>query len=158
MPEPATAQWTALAFDYGRKRIGIAAGDSVTRRARPLDTLACGARGIDWRAISQIVKEWQPAVLVVGVPFNADGSRGELTGSARAFARELGRLHGIPVDLIDERWSSLEGAELLKSARADGRRSRRVKREDVDAAAACVILERWFEHAHGGRAGRAVPQ
>jgi putative holliday junction resolvase len=147
MPDPATRQWTALAFDYGHKRIGVAAGDSVTRRARPVTTLKVAESGIDWAAIERVVAEWQPAVLVVGVPLNADGSPGELARDAQRFARGLRRFQGLPVDLVDERFSSLEAAQELKSARASGRRQRRVQPADVDAAAACVILERWFERA-----------
>ena len=152
MPEPVTRQWTALAFDYGHKRIGVAAGDSVTRRARPVTTLEAGGAGIDWKKIEALVAEWQPAVLVVGVPLNADDSSGELARDAQRFARGLRRFQGLPVDLIDERFSSLEAADALKDARASGRRKRRVQRADVDAAAACVILERWFAQAPGGRA------
>jgi putative Holliday junction resolvase len=152
MPDPVTRQWTALAFDYGHKRIGVAAGDSVTRRARPVTTLEVGAAGVDWKKIEAIVAEWQPAVLVVGVPLNVDGSPGELARDAQRFARGLRRFQGLPVDLIDERFSSLEAADELKDARASGRRKRRVQRADVDAAAACVILERWFAQAPGERA------
>jgi putative Holliday junction resolvase len=146
MPEPATRQWTALAFDYGHKRIGVAAGDSVTRRAAPVTTLKIGASGIDWPAIDQLVQERQPAVLIVGVPLNSDGSEGELARSAQRFARGLKR-YALPVELVDERFSSLEAAEQLKAARASGQRRRRVQRADVDAAAASVILERWFARA-----------
>jgi putative Holliday junction resolvase len=107
--------------------------------------LRCGSAGIDWHAIDRLVGEWQPAILVVGVPLNADGSRAESTRSAEAFAREIGKRQGIPVETVDERYSSLEASDELREARAVGRRSRRVRREDVDAAAACVILERWFD-------------
>jgi putative Holliday junction resolvase len=152
MPDPVTRQWTALAFDYGHKRIGVAAGDSVTRRARPVTTLEVGGTGIDWKKIEALVAEWQPAVLVVGVPLKADDSPGELARDAQRFARGLRRFQGLPVDLIDERFSSLEAADALKDARASGRRKRRVQRAAVDAAAACVILERWFARAPGERA------
>jgi putative Holliday junction resolvase len=155
MPDPVTRQWTALAFDYGHKRIGVAAGDSVTRRARPVTTLEVGGTGIDWKKIEALVAEWQPAVLVVGVPLNADDSPGELARDAQRFARGLRRFQGLPVDLIDERFSSLEAADALKDARASGRRKRRVQRAAVDAAAACVILERWFAQAPGERAAPA---
>lgn len=157
MPEPRKRQWTALAFDFGGKRIGVAAGDSVTRRARPLTTLHCGPAGIDWRAIERVVNEWQPAFLIVGVPLNADGSRSELAIPAEDFARELGLHHQIPVDTIDERFSSLEASDELRKARAAGRRSRRVRREDIDAAAACVILERWFDHTAGAHKTATMP-
>jgi putative Holliday junction resolvase len=155
MPDPVTRQWTALAFDYGHKRIGVAAGDSVTRRARPVTTLEVGGAGIDWKKIEALVAEWQPAVLVVGVPLNADDSPGEQARDAERFARGLRRFQGLPVDLIDERFSSLEAADALKDARASGRRKRRVQRAAVDAAAACVILERWFAQAPGERAAPA---
>jgi putative Holliday junction resolvase len=108
--------------------------------------LKTGSSGIDWPAIERVVHEWQPAVLIVGVPLNADGSPGELAGDAQRFARGLKR-YGLPVDVVDERYSSLEAAQHLKSARASGERKRRVQRTDVDAAAACVILERWLEQA-----------
>jgi putative Holliday junction resolvase len=157
MPEPETRQWTALAFDYGRTRIGVAAGDSVTRRARPLTTLHCGAAGIDWPAINRVVNEWRPAFLVVGVPLNADGSRAELTRPAEDFARDLGKQHAIPVQTVDERFSSLEAADELRTARASGWRSRRVRREDVDAAAACVILERWFDRTAQANPAPSAP-
>ncbi len=156
MPDPANRHWTALAFDYGRKRIGVAAGDSVTRRARPVATLERRRAGIDWPAIDHVVSEWQPAILVVGVPLNADGSPGELARTAQGFARELQRFR-LPVDLVDERWSSLEAADELKRARAGGQRQRRVRRADVDAAAACVILERWFDRSTGARAAPVRP-
>ncbi len=136
--------WVALAFDFGRKRIGVATGDSVTRRASPVTTLDCGAAGIDWPAIGRLVGQWRPARFVVGLPANVDGSPAELTEPARAFARELEARYGVPAVTVDERYSSLDASEALREARREGARSRRVQKEDVDAAAACVILERWF--------------
>jgi putative holliday junction resolvase len=153
MPEhttaPTTDSWIAVAFDFGRRRIGIAAGDSVTRRARPVTTLHAGSAGIDWASIARIVTELKPGTLVVGVPLNVDGTPGELTQAARSFARELERRCALRVATVDERWSSMEATEHLREARQSGRRTRRVRKEDIDAAAACVILERWFnETAH----------
>ena len=90
-------------------------------------------------------------MLVVGVPYNSDGSPGTLTEPAREFAREL-RVHArLPVELMDERWSSIEAAARLKWARQTGQRVRRVKKADIDATAACVILERWFQEAPHAR-------
>ncbi len=136
--------WVALAFDFGRKRIGVATGDSVTRRASPLTTINCGAAGVDWPAIGRLVNEWRPTVLVVGIPSNVDGTAAELTEPARAFARALASRHGISTVAVDERYSSLDAGERLRESRQQGIRKRRVRREDVDAVAACVILERWL--------------
>jgi putative holliday junction resolvase len=149
MPENERAATTqplvALAFDFGRKRIGVATGDSVTRTASPLTTLTSGPAGVDWAAIARLVDQWHPAVLVVGLPANADGTPAELTEPAKDFARELARRHGIDTVTVDERWSSLDASEQLRQARRSGTRARRVRREDVDAAAACIILERWLD-------------
>jgi len=140
-----TRPHTVLAFDFGLKRIGIACGDTVTRQAapRPAATVLCG--GPDWDAIAREVCTLAPAVLVVGAPYHAGGSEGTLLIAARRFAAELERRFALPVQLIDERFSSLEASEALKQRRASGERRRRVAREDIDSAAAAVILGRWFQ-------------
>jgi putative Holliday junction resolvase len=143
-PKPKAPE-VVLAFDLGRRRIGVACGDTVTLRASPLGALAA-AGGARWEAIGSLLSEWQPALLVVGLPYNADGSESAAAGQARDFARELTRRYALPVELVDERYSSLEAGARLKGARASGLRRRRVAKPDVDAAAACVILERWLGH------------
>ncbi len=90
------------------------------------------------------MRDWQPALLVVGLPYNADGSESAMSESARGFARQLAGRYGLPVRLTDERYSSLEAETRLKAERESGLRRRRVTKTDIDAAAACVILERWF--------------
>jgi putative Holliday junction resolvase len=90
------------------------------------------------------MRDWRPAMLVVGLPYNADGSEGASAAAARGFAAELSERYALPVKLVDERYSSLEAEERLRGARESGLRKRRVTKGDVDAAAACVILERWF--------------
>jgi putative holliday junction resolvase len=133
-----------LAFDLGRRRIGVACGDTVSRSASPLGAVAAGPGGPRWEAIESLLREWQPALLVVGLPYNADGTESAAAGEARDFARELTRRYTLPVELVDERYSSLEAGARLKGARASGLRRRRVAKADVDAAAACIILERWL--------------
>ena len=136
---------TVLAFDFGLKRIGIACGDSLTRQATPRPAALVRRSGPDWAAIEREVRALTPAVLVVGAPYNADGSEGTLLTEARRFAAELERRFALPVQLIDERFSSLEASEALKMRRASGVRRRRVARADIDSAAAAVILGRWFQ-------------
>ncbi len=139
-----TAPETVLAFDFGLKRIGIASGDSLTRSAAPRPAAVSGPSGPDWAAIAREVRELGPARLVVGAPYNVDGTESAITAAARAFAAELGRRFALPVHLVDERFSSLEATEALRSRRASGERRRRVQRADIDSAAAAVILGRWF--------------
>lgn len=133
-----------LAFDFGLKRIGIASGDTLTRVPAPRPAAGSGASGPDWEAIAREVRALAPQVLVVGAPYNVDGSEGSMSGAARRFAAELERRFALPVHMVDERFSSLEANEALKARRASGERRRRVQRADIDSAAAAVILGRWF--------------
>jgi putative holliday junction resolvase len=136
-----------LGFDFGQRRIGVACGDTVSRTATPLDAVQAGSSGPRWEAIESLLREWQPALAVVGLPYNVDGSDSAMTQAARQFAAELERRCRLRVVLVDERYSSREAEARLKSARASGLRRRRVGKADVDAAAACIILERWFTEA-----------
>lgn len=136
MPEPAGAPQllqTLLAFDFGLKRTGVATGNTLTRSAQPLRTVAAeGDARFD--AIAKLIAEWQPAALVVGVPFHPDGAPHDNTRRAQRFARQLHGRFRLPVHEVDERWSTTE-------ALSDGAR-------DADAAAAAILLEQYFrEHA-----------
>jgi putative Holliday junction resolvase len=139
-----SAPETVLAFDFGLKRIGIASGDTLTRSAAPRPAAVSGAAGPDWSAITREVTILRPARLIVGAPYNADGTEGPMTAAARAFAAELGRRFALPVHLVDERFSSLEATAALRERRASGTRRRRVTKADIDSTAACVILGRFF--------------
>ena len=140
MPQP-SAQ-TLIGFDFGLKRIGVAVGQSVTRSASPLGVVAVRGGEPDWEAIGRLIAEWRPAALVVGLPYNMDLSEQEMTGHARRFAQGLAERFPLPVHTVDERLSSREAEAQLKERRQQGRR--RIRREDIDGAAACVILESWF--------------
>jgi putative Holliday junction resolvase len=133
-----------LAFDFGRRRIGVACGDTLSRGTTPLAGIGHSAAGPPWSRIGALLREWQPDVLVVGLPYNEDGSESAMAKAARGFADQLALRYALPVRLVDERYSSLEAASRLRQQRESGLRRRRVAKADVDAAAACVILERWF--------------
>jgi putative Holliday junction resolvase len=148
MPESSRPK-IVLAFDFGLRRIGVACGDTLSRNASALDTVPAGPTGPRWELIAAMLREWQPDMAVVGLPYNVDGSENDMTGAARSFAAELARRFGIEVVMVDERYSSLEAAARLQTARESGLRRRRVAKSDVDAAAACVILERWFTEKTG---------
>jgi putative Holliday junction resolvase len=145
MPEPSRATpRIALAFDYGRRRIGMAAGDTLTASAAPRPAVAAHDGVPDWTAITREVRALSPHVLVVGVPYNADGTDGSMAQAARDFGIQLSERFALPVEHVDEHGSSLEAGRALKDQRASGQRRRRVQREDIDSAAAAVILTRWL--------------
>ena len=104
---------TVLAFDFGLKRIGIASGDTLTATAAPRPAVAVHQNGPDWDAIAREVRMLSPKLLVVGAPYNADGTPGALAPAARQFAAELERRFGLPVNMVDERWSSLEATRCI---------------------------------------------
>jgi putative Holliday junction resolvase len=133
-----------LAFDFGRRRIGVACGDTLSRSASPLAAVGNNAAGPAWSTLDSLMREWKPDLIVVGLPYNADGSESGMSAQVRTFSEELARRYALPVHLVDERYSSLEAEARLKAERESGVRKRRVTKTDVDAAAACVILERWF--------------
>jgi putative pre-16S rRNA nuclease len=147
---PAEPVETVLAFDFGLRRIGIAAGDTLTGCAAPRPAAFTTRSGPDWTAIAREIDALKPRRLVVGAPYNADGTPGALAPAAHRFAEELERRFKLPVNMVDERWSSLEAGAALKARRADGGR-RRIRREHVDSAAAAVILERWLAGERGDR-------
>jgi putative holliday junction resolvase len=143
MPESSRPK-IVLAFDFGLRRIGVACGDTVSRSAVGLAAVPADAAGPRWEVIAALMRDWQPDMAVVGLPYNVDGSDSTQTTAARGFAAELARRYALDVAMVDERYSSLEAEARLKSARESGLRRRRIAKSDVDAAAACVILERWF--------------
>jgi putative Holliday junction resolvase len=146
-----TEPFTVLAFDFGLKRIGLAAGETLTGTAAPLAAVSVTQSGPDWASIERELRSLRPRMLVVGAPYNADGTPGALAKAAQRFASELENRFGLPVSRVDERWSSLEANAALKARRASGERRKKIKREDIDSAAAAVILERWL--AGEGRNG-----
>lgn len=124
----------------------MAVANTLTRNAAPLATLVRPASGTDWPAIAGLIDEWKPARLVVGVPYNADGTETELGREAARFARRLEGRFGVPTETLDERLSSAEAESRLRDARSGGTRRRRVDKEDVDRMAAAVILQSWLEN------------
>jgi len=132
-----------MAFDYGARRIGVAVGQTLTGSASPVGVIAVAA-GPDWAALERCLREWSPTRLLVGLPYNMDGTETALTGACRAFARELAARFGLPVEFVDERLTSSAATADLRDARRSGARTRRVRREDIDAHAARHILETWL--------------
>lgn len=141
-PDPATRPLTLLAFDFGLRRVGVAVGQQVTGSASPVGTALSRDSGPDWALIGRWIGEWRPQLLVVGMPWHADGSQSDMSNAAADFAEALERF-GLPVETVDERYTSLEAGEQLRLARAERRRGR-IRKGDVDAAAAVMIAERWL--------------
>ena len=141
MPEPDVKRVnTLLCFDYGTKNIGVAIGQTVTASARALTQLKARDGVPNWGEIGQLLSEWQPDLVLVGLPLNMDGSNSELCPRARKFANRIHGRFGVQIDMVDERLSSFEakGEHLAHGG------SRHYKSDPVDAIAARVILQDWL--------------
>ena len=135
---------TVLAFDFGTRRIGVAVGNTLLRIAQPLVTLEGDSDATTMAAIAALVGGWRPAQLVVGLPTHADGTPHAMTARARSFARDLRARFGLPVALVDERWTT----EVARD-RLDAQRRGRRGRAERDRIAAELILQAWFDEPGG---------
>ena len=121
---------TFLAFDYGTKRIGVAIGNSEIRQAQSLKTIQNKSLDDTFREIQQLVKEWEVTNFVVGLPTHPDGAEHEMTKRAKRFGNQLNGRLNLPVQWVDERYTSAVAENHLG---------------DIDSQAAVLILEQYFQ-------------
>lgn len=133
-----------LGFDYGLKQIGVAVGQTLTRQARPLSNLKARDGVPNWEQIQQLLQQWQPSMLVVGLPLNMDGSASEMSRRAEKFARRLHGRFNIQVATHDERLSTYAAKQISNANNAGQEQSYRDN--PVDALAAAMILQGFMEH------------
>ncbi|HET7204530.1 MAG TPA: Holliday junction resolvase RuvX [Steroidobacteraceae bacterium] len=138
-----------LAFDFGTRRIGVAVGQTLTGSATAVGTLPAKDGTADWSAVDTCIARWAPTRLLVGLPYNMDGSETTTTAACRAFGQKLARRSGLPVDYVDEHLTSAAAYDELRSERRSGARARRIRPQDIDAGAARLILETWMRERKG---------
>jgi putative holliday junction resolvase len=132
---------TVLAFDFGEKRIGVATGETMLKVAHPLTTINGEENEIKFTQIAQLVQEWRPALLVVGLPMHMDGEAHLLTQLSKKFAQRLEGRFNLPVIMVDERLSSAEASQNLSAAGIKGIKQKAM----LDAVAAQSILQSYFD-------------
>ena len=133
-----------LGLDLGDARIGVAISDDDRRLAVPVGTVHVGQPPGELVAIAELAKDRGVTLIVVGLPLSLRGERGTRAGHADAFTQALAGVVEVPIELQDERLSTVEAERALAAAGSRGRERRRV----VDASAATVILQSWLD-AHG---------
>jgi len=132
---------TYVGFDFGNKKIGVAVGQTTTAIASPLKTIRSIKQQPNWELISQMMNEWRPAGLVVGVSKQADGSDNLITPRMLKFCRQLEGRYNLPVHQIDEAFSTFEAKQML----FDDLHVSAEKLWDVqDQLAAQLILQSWL--------------
>jgi putative Holliday junction resolvase len=122
---------TLLAFDFGVKRIGVAMGNTMLCQAEPLKVISAIDNATRFAAIQKLLDEWKPARLIVGLPMHPDGNEHDMTARARRFANQLNGRFNLPVELVDERYSSA----VISAKRG----------EVIDDRAAAIILQQYFD-------------
>ncbi|SFN60168.1 putative holliday junction resolvase [Formivibrio citricus] len=132
---------TLLAFDFGEARIGVAVGTTELGIPHPLETIAAEGNDKRFARIGELVAQWQPGALVVGLPLSPDGGEHEMTRLARKFANRLNGRFNLPVHLVDERFTSAAASSALDEAGLKGRR----QKPALDQVAAMQILQAWFD-------------
>ncbi|WFF41082.1 Holliday junction resolvase RuvX [Salinicola endophyticus] len=136
-------QRLVMAFDYGTRRIGVAVGNEMLGSASGLDPLPARDGIPDWAQIERLLAEWQPDLLVVGLPIHDDGSESEMSVRARKFGNRLHGRFGKPVEMFDERGTT----QAAKQIAAQGGHRGNYRDRGVDGIAAQLILENWFTRA-----------
>ena len=135
---------TVMGFDFGTQSIGVAVGQTVTCQANPLTALKARDGIPNWDTVKALIDEWQPDLVIVGLPLNMDGTEQPVTQAAKRFA---GRIHGrfhVQVELQDERLTTREAKEELFDAGG----FRALEKGAIDAEAARAILEAWFAQVY----------
>ena len=140
-PHPVSAPSTVLAFDFGERYLGVAIGNTVTGLANPLDMIEATEVDKRFAAIEALIKDWQPARLVVGLPLAMDGTEHAMTARCRRFARQLEGRFRLPVALVDERLSSASAEEALREAGKGGRQHKHL----AHSLSAQIILQAWLD-------------
>ena len=144
MPEPQAIK-TVLGFDFGMKNIGVALGQSLTGTARPIATLKAQDGAPQWQEIQALINDWQPQLLLVGLPLHMDGTEQALTKAARRFGNRLNGRFKLPVEWIDERLTSYEAEMQMSDLKQTGTSDKM----SVDSVSAQLIVEQYFkQHTH----------
>ncbi len=131
---------SVLGFDYGHKRIGVATGQTITCTATPLTTLDTGGDA-HWSRIAELVAQWRPDALLVGIPYLLDGGETAMSQAARDFKQQLERRFALPVMLVDETLSSYQAEAILKQHMKIAQHNK----AEIDKMAAAVIVQAWLD-------------
>jgi putative Holliday junction resolvase len=137
-------QRTIIGFDFGKKYIGVAVGQEITGSASPLGSIKANDGIPNWDSLTTYLKEWQPDLIVVGLPLNMDGTEQQLTKDARKFGNRINGRFGIKVEFQDERLTTADAKEQLFTRGG----YKNLKKDNIDAESARLIIESFFEQCY----------
>jgi len=135
------APQTLLGFDFGTKSIGVATGQMITATAQPIDAIKANDGIPNWDTVEKVIKEWQPDLVVVGLPLNMDGTEQMITQRAKKFANRLNGRFGVNIALQDERLTTASAKEFIFERGG----FKALDKGKIDSVSAALILESWME-------------
>tara|TARA_Y100000746_G_scaffold166619_1_gene143985 strand:- start:128 stop:523 length:396 start_codon:yes stop_codon:yes gene_type:complete len=124
-----------VAFDFGTKKIGVAVGQTSTYTSSPLQVISSKDNKVKWNEIMILLNEWKPELVIVGKPLNMDGTDSEIMKEVERFYQKLKSIYDAKFEYIDERLTTFEARQILEEK----------KFETVDANAAKILIDNWFE-------------
>ena len=136
---------TLLGFDFGTKSIGVATGQMITATAQPIDAIKANDGIPNWDTVEKVIKEWQPDLVVVGLPLNMDGTEQMITQRAKKFANRLNGRFGVNIALQDERLTTASAKEFIFERGG----FKALDKGKIDSVSAALILESWMESYYG---------
>lgn len=133
-----------LAIDYGLSRIGLAQGDLNLKIAHPIKTIKTKDQSIQINEIKKTISEWDPSLLVIGLPLHMDGKKHNFTNLIRNFAIKLNKIFSLDIYLVDERLTSLSAQYILNDSGIYGKKQKNY----IDQISAVEILKTFFEDGY----------
>jgi putative Holliday junction resolvase len=130
-----------IGFDFGQKRIGVAVGNNISKTAQALITIDSSSSNQKFKVIQKIIEEWQPISIVVGIPFNVDGTEHKVTNLSKKFAKQLEQKYSLPTHLIDERYTSIDANCEIKDKKIHLKKKKLL----IDQLAAKIILQSYLD-------------
>ena len=123
-----------VAFDYGEKKIGVAVGQTETNTSSPLQIIFNDNDQVNWNEISVLLDEWKPELIIIGKPLNMDGTDSEIMKEVERFYQKLKNIYDAKFEYVDERLTTFEARQIFDE-----------KKVEVDANAAKILIDNWFE-------------
>lgn len=139
------ANTRVLGFDFGLKRIGVATGNNLTKTSQPLITITSLKSGPDWSKIEDLILEWNPSKLIVGLPLSMAGQETPISKQARRFGNQLSARAALEVIFVDERLTSTEADQIIKQTTPAGKKISKKHISLRDNLSAQLIIQSYFE-------------
>jgi putative holliday junction resolvase len=136
------APTSLLGFDFGTKSIGVATGQMITATAQPLAAIKANDGIPNWDTVEQVIKDWKPDVVVIGLPLNMDGSEQDITQRAKKFGNRLNGRFGVKIAFQDERLTTASAKEFIFERGG----YKALEKGKIDSVSAALILESWMEN------------